>query len=272
VSLAELAHQRHTKPLRLGGPGPLVGRDQETWAARHLFLSAIEDYCPDALASLCTDVLPAYQADDGSYDGSLLRWATRWNLTKDAAVPQWLCSQVHLTLRFWDPYPGTREGWHELFPPGVWVGRRWVPDPDELLIGLSGIGEYGDTTETPADIRKRWYAEALAAIDSHLDRVRVQAEMEGLEEPKEVSRRHYLWTVRFQVGGEHVPSIVETTERVRHCDDGKDRVVNVDERSVRFAIRDVLDQVGIDRRTERPGPKPPKARRTSRPSHRVAEV
>jgi hypothetical protein len=119
-------------------------------------------------------------------------------------------------------------------------------------------------------LRKRWRAEAKSAIDAHLDRIRGQAEKEGLKEPKEVRRPdHYVWAARFQVGGEHVPSIVESTHVRRR--DGY--VSNLDERSVRLAIEHLLDQVGIDQRTERPGPKPPKTRRTSHASsHRVAEV
>ena len=81
VSAAELAHKRHTKPSRLGG-GPFVAREQEAWAARHLFLTAIEQHCPAVLESLCDDVLLCYQADDGSYDAAVLGWGRRWNLTK----------------------------------------------------------------------------------------------------------------------------------------------------------------------------------------------
>ena len=125
-----------------------------------------------------------------------------------------------------------------------------MPDADGVLIRLAGIGQYGDESETLADIRKHLYAEAQAAVDAFLGRARKPAEIDRLKEPQEVRRpEHYAWAVRFQTGRDDVPTIASSTGT-----DVRDEII--DDRSVRYAIEAVLKVVGIDQRRERPGPKP----------------
>lgn len=239
-----MAHNWHTKTARLGR-AVFVHPQEEIVAARHLFLKAIETTCPEVLANLGEDVLPHYKADDDDIDDARLRWAKRFNLithdnlTRGEVLPQWLESQVHITLRFWEQYEYTPR-WHFLVPQQGMGIYGLPPHLDELKISLGGVG---GSDETEAELMQRLIDEANSVIKEHRATIRTWAEQNGLKEPREVRRpEHFEWAVWFQIKGQRA------TEIAASVGDG------FDDRSVRLAVAEVLRLIGIDKRRDRSGP------------------
>jgi len=227
-----------------------VHLEEQCVAARHLFLVVIEQKHKTVLESLVSDVLPHYQAHNGTLDEALLNWSSRFNLIREGIPAQWVKFQVMKTISVWAQYPCTRGEWHILVPQLCPTMRL----PSELTEMRTTVDGYRD--QTPNDFLKRASAETAA----HMELLRQYAETERLQERHPMRVEHFLWAARFQVGGESIPDIAEGTHSSYRRAAGTEPPEIIDERTVRLAVSKVLTHIQLDRRWERPGPK----RRSSR--------
>ena len=140
--------------------------------ARHFFLTLIEQDHQGVLDPLAADVQPHYQADDGTLDEALFKWAARFSLLKDGAIAQWVESQAMKTISLWDQYPGLKGEWYILVPPLASM-MRLPSDLEQIRIDVRS-----DLDQTLVDLRKRAEAEVVA----FLTKLRSHAEAEGLKE------------------------------------------------------------------------------------------
>lgn len=218
---------------------------------RHLFLIELEHQYPDVLNSLATDALPCYEADDGSLEHALIAWAKRFNLLCDGTPPPWLEFQAMKTLSIWEQYSCTVGKWDTLIPI-LGGGMRLPEHLQEIHIPVEA-----DSDLKPSDTLKR----ARAQVDAHLRRVTRYFEKKGLSERSPINLRHISWAARFQVGGESIVDIAETTNST-HRADHLTNPSRIDERAVRAAVKKVVDFLEVDRRIDTSGPKRGACRRS----------
>ena len=168
--------------------------------------------------------------------------------------PTWINEQLERTLSYWLV--------RRTKPRDRWYGFGLPPPQEEELpcedLTIQLESALQDIAESLDDVKKRWKRQADQAIDLHFEAVHEWVRDNGYAESHQLLAKHFDWAVRFQVAAEPVRSIEATVRREEKFGDVG--------RNIRIFIRRVLNLVGLDRRSERPGPKSKQFRKSLGPA------
>jgi hypothetical protein len=208
---------------------------EESAAARCYFLLAMNQAAPRALFD---ELIELWRASSGWH--KVVGWARKWHLLgTDRTIPDWLRQQIDAAFTAWDTWA---DRWQGLIPPYwplVTDGRtHWVsltPGRQQRAILFAQRHPQFDPTcvnRRTAWLRRRW------------------AQYLGLRPARRIAWHHFIWAVRFQLGGETVDDIVRTESLASTDGLGPTR------QAVWYGIHRVLRLVGLKPRRDRPGPHP----------------
>jgi hypothetical protein len=241
--MAQLAQNRHRKNagFRLGrAPYYLPkGLNFVQIDARIKFLEAVNELAPSATRALL-ELAAAhdFRANRCPFE----EWGTQFHLLYQHHIADWVRWSARMTVMFWDIQPPERR-FPMLVPmPPLPFGAEATFTPGECRINLPELAwnPLGPVLgavagETRAECRDR----ILELVDAELDRIEQSVNNRGAR-PCPVKRDldHFRWSVRFQVNGEPVQNIAHSPDHAR---------------TIRAAIGEVLELIGLDKRQDRRG-------------------
>jgi hypothetical protein len=195
-----------------------------SFSARLQFLKSVQSCAPKAIRAL-RELMVVEKPD---LEKHVVAWANAHHLLGSGRVPRWIKMAALSRLDQWHFHPDVK-GWNLAA-----VDFSVLPENETSV----RIDTSWDPTSEP---RPAATQRICAALAKRLDEIEVRVISKGgVKVPAKREGQHFDWAARFQVGEEDVPTIVGT---------------QLNERVVRLGIRDVLQRIGIDHRTVRPGPK-----------------
>lgn len=239
-------------------------------AVRLRFLLAIQEHAPEVLLNLKRSV---GRRGGDAVRSEALDWASRWGLTCDGKIPNWLWDQVEATLEAWQASKDESVGdrWMgsvgEHIQPVLRFGR--VPAPleavTEVVTVTSNIGDtqvyvqelscvWGSATteqdicDALLELSRRCIAAAQSldlrkyCDDSKYCDDKGYAKTLKYAKTRKKDRDHFRWAVEYQCLGRKVAVIAKSA---------------LQEQTVDVAIRDVLRLVGLTRRGKPGRPRNP---------------
>ena len=250
----------NTKPTRLGF-GEYAPEAATLAASRTMFLGAVKRRVPEVLESLEGEPLARYShvaANIGHYAyrekllttaaqprrtrEPLLLWCRRWHLEAD-----WVIEAALDTLRLWESQPDTaalRGDWAypdaSYFTPTTFTTRRFA------FMHPGWEPSAGLTTRDKAAENMR--AAFEAKLSAYLDRLEGQAAAMGMERaPEKRNPEHFEWLAQYQAGGRSI------SELARMIPAKKSPERHADRSTVKHAVKQCADLIGLPLRESRPG-------------------